>query len=73
MKKSAEYYGLPSRVEVSKDKFYGEDDFELEEEINEYLSNTYGFLIYDYIYYFENDLLIVEDIIWDTYTEEDDE
>ena len=58
---------LPTRVELDRE---GWDDYEmvddLQQAMNDYLSDTYGYLVYDFYYRFSDTQLIIDGIHWDT-------
>ena len=58
---------LPTRIELDRE---GWDDYEsiddLQQRMNDYLSDEYGYLVYDFYYRFSDTQLIIERIRWDT-------
>lgn len=60
---------LPDRVEVEIDSCLADninDDEWMEQYLNDYLSDKYGYCIEGYNWEVENDKIIITDIYWDT-------
>lgn len=67
---------LPSSVLIDPEALFGPgavvfDDDDIEEDISNYLSDTYGFLHFGFSYYVDDDGIHVENIEWDTSSEDD--
>lgn len=65
---------LPESVAINKSDLDSDwetfADDEKEEVINNYLSDTYGFLIYNYNYQETADTVVITDILWDIESED---
>lgn len=66
-----ETYNLPKRVEILASDLEVDNDLllvdsdELEDMVNDYLSDKYGYCLEDYTYNIEDNKVIVFDIVWD--------
>ena len=60
--------GLPKKVRLRGQQYDPADRFMIEEVINNYLSDTYGWLVesYSYLLYKNHKDILVYDIVWDT-------
>ena len=65
---------LPTTVMIKKECLEGWDqlsDYEKEEVLNDYLSDTYGFLHEGYSYEETDDAVIIDRIMWEIDEDED--
>ena len=56
---------LPTKLELNIDSGIYDNDYELENIINDKLSDITGYLVYTYDYEVKGDLVIISNIVWD--------